>query len=296
MQKNKMIGNSKYKDINSLLNERFTQKKVLVAQHRGAHNGNVPQNTMLAFKTSLLLGADMFELDVSRSKDGKLYCFHDTTEEINLRQHKNIQEFTSSAIAEMELYNSIWEPSAFKVQDMEEVIKSFNHGELYNVDRSWGKFEETFALLKKYPHSIKQALLKAPPKKEILDKYEVESAKFMFMAIVKSVEDIELVKSYKNINTVGFELIADSEESPMFSDKLITSLHKDGYFVWINAIRLSSLGKHILSGGHGDNESLIQGFDKGWGVLIKKHFDIIQTDWPELLSTYRDKLRLGEKQ
>lgn len=291
-----MFGNSKYKDINSLLNERFTQKKVLVAQHRGAHNGNVPQNTMLAFKTSLLLGADMFELDVSRSKDGKLYCFHDTTEEINLRQHKNIQEFTSSAIAEMELYNSIWEPSAFKVQDMEEVIKSFNHGELYNVDRSWGKLEETFALLKKYPHSIKQALLKAPPKKEILDKYEAEPAKFMFMAIVKSVEDIELVKSYKNINTVGFELIADSEESPMFSDELITSLHKDGYFVWINAITLSSLGKHILSGGHGDNESLIQGFDKGWGVLIKKHFDIIQTDWPELLSTYRDKLRLGEKQ
>lgn len=291
-----MFGNSKYKDINVNLNEHFAQKKVLVAQHRGAHNGNVPQNTMLAFKTSFLLGADMFELDVSRSKDGKLYCFHDTTEEVNLRQHKNIQDFTSSAIAEMELYNSIWEPSSFCVQDMEEVIGSFNHGELYNVDRSWGKLDETFALLKKYPHSIKQALLKAPAKKEILDKYEAEPTKFMFMPIVRTVEEIELVKSYKNINTVGFELIANSEESPMFSDELIASLHKDGYFVWINAITLSSLEKHVLSGGHGDNESLIQGFDTGWGVLIKKRFDIIQTDWPELLSGYRDKILKGENQ
>lgn len=289
-----MFGKSKYKDINSILNERFTQKKVLIAQHRGAHNGNVPQNTMLAFKTSFLLGADMFELDVSRSKDGKLYCFHDTTEEVNLRQHKNIQEFTSSAIAEMELYNSIWEPSSFCVQDMEEVIKSFNHGELYNVDRSWSKLEETFALLNKYPHSVKQALLKAPAKKEILDKYEAEPTKFMFMAIVKSLEDIELVKSYKNINTVGFELIVNSEGHPLFDDKLIEDLHNEGYFVWVNAITLSALDKHILSAGHGDNESLVQGFDKGWGVLIKKHFDIIQTDWPELLSGYRDKILKGE--
>lgn len=291
-----MFGNLKYQDINSLLNERFARKKILIAQHRGAHNGNVPQNTVLAFKTSYLLGADMFELDVSRSRDGKLYCFHDTTEEVNLRQHKNIQEFASPAIAEMELYNSIWEPSGFFVQEMEEVVKSFNHGELYNVDRAWGKLDETFALLKKYPHSVKQALLKAPAKKEILDKFEAEPTKFMFMAIVKSLEEIEIVKSYKNINIVGFELIVNNENHPLYDDGLIASLHSEGYFVWVNAITLSSLEKHILSAGHGDNESLEQGFDKGWGVLIKKHFDIIQTDWPELLSGYRDKILKGENQ
>lgn len=139
-----------------------------------------------------------------------------------------------------------------------------------------------------------KALLKAPAKKEILDKYEAEPTKFMFMAIVKSLEDIELVKSYKNINTVGFELIVNSEGHPLFDDKLIEDLHNEGYFVWVNAITLSALDKHILSAGHGDNESLVQGFDKGWGVLIKKHFDIIQTDWPELLSGYRDKILKGE--
>lgn len=288
-----MFGNAKYKEINSILNERFKYKKVLIAHHRGAHNGNVPQNTLLAFRTSYLLGADMFEMDVSKSKDGKLYCFHDTTEEANLRQYRNIQEFTSTAISEMQLYNSIFEPSGFCVQDMEEVIKSLDWGELYNVDRSWGKLDETFALLNKYPHSIKQALLKAPPKKEILDKYENEKTKFMFMPIVKTIEDIEFVKSYKNINVVGFELIVNSEDSPLYSDKLIESLHKEGYFAWVNAITLSALEKHILSAGHGDNESLELGFDKGWGVLINKHFDIIQTDWPELLSKYRDKILSG---
>lgn len=85
-----MFGKSKYKDINSLLNKKFAEKQVLIAQHRGGYKGNIPQNTLLAYKTSFLLGADMFEMDVSLAKDGQLYCFHDTTEEINLRQHRNI--------------------------------------------------------------------------------------------------------------------------------------------------------------------------------------------------------------
>lgn len=289
-----MFGKSKYKDINSLLNKKFAEKQVLIAQHRGGYKGNIPQNTLLAYKTSFLLGADMFEMDVSLAKDGELYCFHDTTEEINLRQRRNIQEFTSRAIREMELFNVIWEPSGFPVQKMEEVIKAFKGEELYNIDRSWTKFEETFALLKKHPHSIHHALLKAPAKKEILDKYEAEPTKFMFMAMVQTMEEIELVKSYKNINTVGFEINFDNEEHPLYSDKVIEELHKEGYFVWTNAITLSGLAKHVKTAGHGDNESIENGFDKGWGVLIKKHFDIIQTDWPELLSGYRDKLLKGE--
>ncbi len=284
-----MFGDKRFKDINSVLNARFAKKKVLIAQHRGGHGGNIPQNTLFSFKTSFLLGADMFEMDVSRSKDGRLYCFHDTAEELNLRQHKNIQSFSSAAIAEMGLYNSIGEPSGFGVQDMEEVIKYFSNGELYNVDRSWEKSEETFALLNKYPYAVKQALLKAPARKEILDKYEAEPTKFMFMAIVNSVEEIELVKTYKNINTVGFELIVRGKDDLLFGSKLIEELHASGYFVWVNAITLSSQKCHVLSGGFDDNSSIKNGFDSGWGVLIDKKFDIIQTDWPSLLCGYRNK-------
>ena len=286
-----MFGKEKYRVINENLNKRYQEKGCLIAQHRGARCGNIVGNSMLAFKTALLLGADMFEMDVSRSTDGTLYCYHDTTEDLNLRLHTNIEKLSDRVIGELEQYNTIWEPSGYGVQLMEEVIAAFNHGELYNVDRSWGKLQETFALLNKYHHCIQQALLKAPVKKEILDQYERESTKFMFMPIVYKPEEIELTLSYDNINVVGFELIVRDEHDTLWSDELIGELHKKGYFVWANAITLSKMEKHILSAGFDDDRSIAEGFDKGWGVLMRKGFDIIQTDWPELLSRYRDSLK-----
>ena len=54
--------------------------KVLVAAHRGTWMGNVPCNTIMAFNAALKAGADIVELDVSRSLDGTLYVFHPGTE------------------------------------------------------------------------------------------------------------------------------------------------------------------------------------------------------------------------
>ena len=68
---------------------------------------------------------------------------------------------------------------------------------------------------------------------------------------------------------------------------LIEELHSKGYFVWFNSITLSCLERHILCAGYDDERSLKEGFEKGWGVLVRKHTDIIQTDWPALLSKYR---------
>lgn len=41
------------------------------------------------------------------------------------------------------------------------------------------------------------------------------------------------------------------------------------------------------------DRSVKEGFDQGWGVLLDKGTDVIQTDWPELLSRYRDSRRNG---
>ena len=205
----------------------------------------------------------------------------------------NIEQFSDRVIGELQQYNSIWEPSGCGVQRLEDVLASFSNGELYNVDRSWGKLQETFALLKKYPHTLQQALLKAPAKEDLLDQYENEPTKFMFMPIIKKPADIDLVLSYENINLVGFELIAKSEDNSLWQDALIHELHKKGFFVWYNAITLSGLEKHIMTAGYDDDRSVKEGFDQGWGVLLDKGTDVIQTDWPELLSRYRDSRRNG---
>jgi glycerophosphoryl diester phosphodiesterase len=48
----------------------------LVVAHRGASEGLVG-NSLTAFERAVALGADMIELDVRRTRDGKLIAFHD---------------------------------------------------------------------------------------------------------------------------------------------------------------------------------------------------------------------------
>ncbi len=57
----------------------------LVIAHRGA-SGEAPENTMRAFELARSQGADMVELDVRVTADGRLVVFHDeTTERFNGR-------------------------------------------------------------------------------------------------------------------------------------------------------------------------------------------------------------------
>jgi glycerophosphoryl diester phosphodiesterase len=51
-----------------------------VTAHRG-NSGEFPENTMPAFKSGIEVGADWIELDIFRTKDGKLVVIHDRTTE-----------------------------------------------------------------------------------------------------------------------------------------------------------------------------------------------------------------------
>lgn len=51
-------------------------KRPLIVAHRGC-SGTFPENTMISFKRAIEIGADMIELDVQTSKDGKVIVFHD---------------------------------------------------------------------------------------------------------------------------------------------------------------------------------------------------------------------------
>lgn len=54
--------------------------------HRGA-SGYAPDNTIAAFKYASKLNADMIELDIRKTKDGKIICFHDAEIEYRGRDY-----------------------------------------------------------------------------------------------------------------------------------------------------------------------------------------------------------------
>lgn len=53
--------------------QKVKEKKILLVAHRGTCGGNIPCNSLPAFKAAIMAGADMVELDMERSADGVLF-------------------------------------------------------------------------------------------------------------------------------------------------------------------------------------------------------------------------------
>ena len=90
----------------------------------------------------------------------------------------------------------------------------------------------------------------------------------------------------QGINCVGAEIHFDKESDPVISDEYIESMHNKGRVVFMNSIVYNY--KAVLSAGHNDDTAISEDMDKGWGWLIDKKADIIQTDWCALLKKYMD--------
>ena len=52
------------------------KENIIVVAHRGATGGNIPCNSLASYEVALKQGADMLEVDMSISADGKLFLFH----------------------------------------------------------------------------------------------------------------------------------------------------------------------------------------------------------------------------
>ena len=60
-----------FHDIRNLCKEH-----IVIAAHRGTAGGNIPCNTIAAYDIALSEGAEIIEIDVAVSNDGKLFTFH----------------------------------------------------------------------------------------------------------------------------------------------------------------------------------------------------------------------------
>ncbi|MBM7551495.1 glycerophosphodiester phosphodiesterase [Thalassobacillus pellis] len=77
------------------------KKQVLNIAHRGA-SGYAPENTMAAFDKAVEMKADMFELDVQMSKDGKLVVIHDTTVDRTTDGTGNVRDLTYEELKKLD--------------------------------------------------------------------------------------------------------------------------------------------------------------------------------------------------
>ena len=269
------------------LKELRQQKGVLIATHRGMVVGNIPHNTFPAFEVALLHGTDIIEPDVTMNKDGEIFIFHPHQEVNQLKLDIHLEEMTAAEIRELRYVNDCRAKTEWGIPTLDEFLETYKNRCLINLDHGWDFFPEMIQKVRNHEME-EQILLKSPAKPEFFKAIEEVAPNMMFMPIIKE-ETMEAAAQleHMNINYVAAELVFPVENSPLVEDAYIRSHHDKGRLLWCNTILYNYLKP--LSGGHTDDVAVTGDPDKGWGWVVDKGFDIIQTDWTMALRAYLDK-------
>lgn len=254
-----------------------------VCAHRGVAGGNIPCNTMAAFNGALMQGAEIVELDVDFSRDGKYYIFHPGMENDHLHKRCNIRKMKSKAVEKLRFVNQDNTPTQFGVYTLEEVLL-FLKGKCYiNVDKFWTDIPGITAMIRKCGVE-KQVIVKTGLEEKYLQQIQQYAPDFMFLPIVRKEDTITDDLVSRGVNCIGAEILFTDESDPVCSDAYIRAMHDKGRVLFANAIVYDY--KDVLSAGHNDDISLQGHPEQGWGWLADKGFDIIQTDWPGMVKSY----------
>ncbi|GAV98041.1 glycerophosphoryl diester phosphodiesterase [Corynebacterium glutamicum] len=274
---------AKFPEENSLLIEKLKAPLPMIVVHRGAKSASIAENTSKAIHTANLLGADIVETDVIRSTDGKYFLFHDGTEEQHFGLNRNIRELSSAEISKLSYsWHSAPDKKFYGVEPLES-LKNFPNT-IFNIDRSWDYWPHLFEELETFDMT-QQLLLKSQVGQEELNALVKSKVKFPYLAIVKTMAEVNAVMAYPEINTVGFELLAHKDDDEFADKATIMRLKEMGYLIQLNALNL--INRENLYLGWDDEESLLSSPQSGWGKLIDQGADIVQTDWPSLLRDFR---------
>ncbi|MBR5772177.1 MAG: glycerophosphodiester phosphodiesterase family protein [Clostridia bacterium] len=270
-------------DFSRNIKENMIPGKPMVCAHRGVSGGNIPCNTLGAFQCALYQGADMIELDVAVSRDKNLYVFHPGMEWPHAKTRRLILCTGSKNVDKMRFVNQDMTKTEYPVSRLEDVL-DFLKGKCYiNVDKFWTDIPRITNCIRKCGVE-KQVIVKTPAKEKYSKELEACAPDFMYLPVVHHEDKVTAALEKRNINCIGAEICFDSEEDPVAGEQYVEDMHGRGKVIFANAIVYNY--KDVLAAGYSDDTSIIKGPEYGWGKLIDRGYDIIQTDWCAMLKSY----------
>ena len=265
-------------NVRNALAEARRQRGVLVAAHRGVAGGNIPCNSLPAFEAALRQGADILETDLALSGDGQLLIFHPKKEKAHLNKDIHLNEMTMEQIRELRFVNIDNDPTAYGILTLDEFLEQFKNRCLINLDHGWDDDMGLMIDAVRRHAMEEQVLIKAPAKLKYAQIMGELAPDMMFMPIYKEEDTMTELLEQMNVNFVGAELVFAREDSVFASEAYIRSHQDKGRLLWANPILYYY--KSQLTGGHNDDIAVTSDPEFGWGWLVDKGYDILQTDWP----------------
>ena len=250
------------------------KEKLLLVAHRGVWGGNIPCNTLQAFESALFEGADMIELDVDCTADGKLVIFHPGMESAMLGYPERISRMPYDLVRQLRYINIDNVPTQYGIPTLDEALLLLRDRCFINVDKFWKHPKEISAAIRAHGMT-EQVLVKSKPTKEMLDVVEEYCADMPFMAIIRTPEELEAVRARK-LRFVGSEILFENDDAPVVSPAFIEKCHARGELLWCNSIVYNY--REVIAGNHTDDRAMCGFAEEAWGWIADRGFDLIQTD------------------
>ena len=260
-----------------------TKEKMFIVAHRGNAGGNIPCNTIAAYETALKQGADMIEVDLEMTADGKLVIFHPGMEKVHLHSERAIPTMTFEEVQALRYYNYDQVPTQFGVETFDDILETFRGRCFINVDKFWGHPAEISHAIRRHGMSD-QMLVKSSPSADVVKTLSEVAPEIAYMPIINKDDGTHESLMASGINYIGCEILFYDDTAPQASPEFIGRLHRDGKLAWGNAIIYNCRAQ--IAAGHSDDTALCGDPEKGWGWLADRGFDIIQTDWTAMLINY----------
>ena len=263
--------------------------RVLVASHRALACGNIPPNTIVAFRAGIRSGADVIECDVSKMADGTLIMFHPGTE----RQCTSFQKGDIARMTFPELQGHFYHSctdgarTQYSFVTLDDALECMRDQCYINLDKCWDCLPEIMQTVRRHGME-EQILLKSNVKTEadlaFLDQVEALAPDVRYMPVYYDEDRWTEAILRRKVRFWGVEAVFKEEDNVLASREWIDGMHKHGIKLWVNAIVFDY--RRMLAGGHTDDLAVSEDPDGHWGWMCDRGFDIIQTDFPTLLRDY----------
>ena len=258
-------------------------RSILIAAHRGTAGGNIPCNTLSAYQLALRDGADIIELDVARSADGVLLCFHPGKEHVMYADPTPISAMTGQQAQQRLLRNQDLDETVYTAPLLDEAFDLLKNRCQIAVDKFWMAMPEITDCIRRHGMT-EQVLCKIPGERRYYEACAQVAPDLPILPVLRGSDSFTGTEVERAIRQAGTEVLFAAEDEAVGSVEYIDTIHRRGQLLWVNAIVYNRTD--ILSAGHTDDRAVAGDYDGGWGWLIDRGFDIIQTDFTAQLKRY----------
>lgn len=253
---------------------------VQVCAHRGVSQ-LVPENSIAGINECIELGIDIIEVDIAKTKDGKIVLIHDNTLDRTTTGKGNVSDFTLTEIKKLYLKDINGNVTAERVPTFEEALDAAKGKILIQVDK-WNGLTDIVLPIITEKQCLQQSIFRSTLSYEsIKATFKEYLDKIVYIPVISAgrTDAQNILDGYlQNMPKMPVVCIVFPDENNPMLNQVATL--KEKYRIWFNAISDNDSGKH------GDKLAVAGDLNNSYGWLVQKGANIIYTDQAILLDTY----------